>query len=188
MRYATVDSTVALMFALTINAAILILAAAAFNAHGNTGVADLDKAHLLLAPVLGSTLAPTLFAVALICCGLNSTVTATMAGQIVMEGFLHIRLSPWLRRLVTRGIAIVPAAVVTIAYGAGGAGKLLIFSQVLLSLQLPFAVIPLVLMTADRRKMGPLVAPVWLVAISAVIAVAIVALNLKLLFDFATSG
>jgi manganese transport protein len=176
------------MFALTINASILILAAAAFNATGNSEVADLDKAHALLSPVLGSVWAPTLFAIALLCCGLNSTVTATMAGQIVMEGFLRLRLPPYLRRLITRGIAIVPAAVVTIAYGESGAGKLLIFSQVLLSLQLPFAVIPLVMMTADRRKMGALTAPVWLVIAASVISVLIVGLNLKLLFDFATGG
>ncbi|MDJ1158936.1 Nramp family divalent metal transporter [Chelatococcus sp. SYSU_G07232] len=186
IRYATIDSTLALMFALTVNASILILAAAAFNRTGNTGVEELDKAHTLLAPLLGSALAPTLFAVALLCCGLNPTVTATMAGQIVMEGFLDIRLAPWLRRLVTRAVAIVPAAVVTIAYGESGTAKLLILSQVVLSLQLPFAVVPLVLFTADRRKMGPLVAPRWLTVLAALIAAVIIVLNVKLIIDFAT--
>jgi manganese transport protein len=186
VRYATIDSTAALMFALTINASILILAAAAFNKTGNTGVQELDKAHALLAPLLGSALAPTLFGVALLCCGLNSTVTATMAGQIVMEGFLDLRLPPWLRRLVTRLVAIVPAAVVTIYYGDSGTAKLLILSQVVLSLQLPFAIIPLVTMTASRDKMGAFVTPRWLTAIAAVIAVVIVVLNVKLLVDFVT--
>ena len=186
LRYATLDSTVALMFALTVNAAILILAAAAFNRSGNTSVDELDKAHLLLAPLLGSSLAPTLFAIALLCCGLTSTVTATMAGQIVMEGFLDIRLPPWLRRLVTRSVAIVPAIVVTLLYGAGGTGKLLILSQVVLSLQLPFAIIPLVALCASRAKMGDLRSPVWLTCVSAVIAATIVALNIKVIWDFAT--
>src|SRR5215216_199514 len=124
LRFATLDSTIALMFALTINASILILAAAAFHRSGNTGVEELEKAHTLLAPLLGSALAPTLFAIALLCCGLNSTVTATMSGQIVMEGFLDLKLPPWLRRLTTRAIAIVPAALVTIFYGENGTGKL----------------------------------------------------------------
>src|SRR5215213_7573697 len=149
LRFATLDSTVALMFALTINASILILAAAAFHRTGETGVEELEKAHTLLAPILGSTMAPTLFAIALLCCGLNSTVTATMSGQIVMEGFLDLKLPPWLRRLTTRAIAIVPAAGVTIAYGEGGTAKLLILSQVVLSLQLPFAVVPLVKLIVD---------------------------------------
>ena len=185
LRYATFDSTMALMGALLINASILILAAAAFNRSGNTGVEELEKAHTLLAPLLGSAIAPSLFAVALLCCGLNSTVTATMAGQIVMEGFLDIRLAPWLRRLVTRLVAIVPAAVVTIAYGPSGTAKLLILSQVILSLQLPFAVIPLVQLTASKGKMGGLVAPRWLTVLAGAIAAVIVALNLKLLVDAA---
>jgi manganese transport protein len=183
MRYATVDSTMALMFALTINASILILAAAAFHKSGNTGVEELDKAYGLLSPLLGSALAPTLFAIALLCCGLNSTVTATMAGQIVMEGFLDIRLAPWLRRLITRAVAIVPAAAVTIAYGQSGSAKLLILSQVILSLQLPFAVVPLLLIAASKPKMGALVAPPWLTAAAAAIAAVIVGLNMKLIVD-----
>ncbi|MFN3892718.1 MAG: Nramp family divalent metal transporter [Beijerinckiaceae bacterium] len=188
VRYATADSTIALMFALLINASILILAAAAFHRGGHTDVEELEKAHLLLSPLLGSALAPTLFAIALLCCGLNSTVTATMAGQIVMEGFLDIRLPPWLRRLVTRLAAIVPAAAVTLAYGESGTAKLLIFSQVILSLQLPFAIIPLVMLTASGRKMGSLRSPFWLTATAGVIAVIIVALNTKLIFDFITGG
>jgi manganese transport protein len=184
LRFATLDSTVALMFALTINASILILAAAAFHRTGETGVEELEKAHTLLAPVLGSTMAPTLFAIALLCCGLNSTVTATMAGQIVMEGFLDLKLPPWLRRLITRAIAIVPAAAVTIAYGESGTAKLLILSQVVLSLQLPFAVVPLVMMTASRAKMGALAAPRWLAGFAGLIAATIIALNVKLIVDF----
>jgi manganese transport protein len=183
VRYATIDSTAALMFALTINASILILAAAAFNKTGNTGVQELDKAHALLAPLLGSALAPTLFGIALLCCGLNSTVTATMAGQIVMEGFLDLRLPPWLRRLVTRLVAIVPAAVVTIYYGDSGTAKLLILSQVILGVQLPFAIIPLVAISASRTKMGELVAPRWLTALAGLIAAIIIALNIKLITD-----
>ncbi len=171
LKFATIDSTVALMLALTINAAILILAAAAFNQSGRTDVADLTQAHDLLSPLLGSAIAPTLFAVALLACGLNSTVTATLAGQAVMEGFINIRLKPWLRRLITRMIAIVPAAGVTIFAGEQATGKLLILSQVVLSLQLPFAIVPLVLFTAQRAKMGGLVAPRWLTILAAFIAI-----------------
>ena len=173
------------MFALTINASILILAAASFHATGRTDVADLGDAHLLLGPLLGSAMTPSLFAVALLCCGLNSTVTATLAGQAVMEGFLDIRLPPWMRRLVTRAIAIIPAAGVTILYGSAKTGELLILTQVVLSLQLSFAVVPLVMFTTNRTKMGAMVAPGWLAAVAVVIAAAIVALNLKLLWDFA---
>lgn len=186
IKLATIDSTIALMFALTINASILILAAATFNKTGQTDVAELGEVHKLLAPLLGAGIAPSLFAIALLCCGLNSTVTATLAGQIVMEGFLDIRLPPWARRLVTRGIAIVPAAVVTIWYGESGTAKLLIFSQVILSLQLSFAVVPLVMFTADRRKMGELVAPRWVTALAVITAAVIIFLNVKLLFDFVT--
>ncbi|QFU16691.1 Nramp family divalent metal transporter [Microvirga thermotolerans] len=184
LRYATLDSTLALMFALTINASLLILAAATFHKTGRTEIAEIGEAHTLLQPLLGAAIAPTLFGIALLCCGLNSTVTATMAGQIVMEGFIDFRLPPWMRRLITRGLAIIPAAAVTIAYGESGTAKLLILSQVILSLQLPFAVIPLVLLTASRPKMGALVAPRWLTAIAAVIATVIVVLNVKLLVDF----
>ncbi|HUR42756.1 MAG TPA: Nramp family divalent metal transporter [Aestuariivirga sp.] len=183
LKFATIDSTVALMFALLVNASILILAAATFHKTGRVEVAELGDAHAMLAPLLGSLLAPQLFAISLLCCGLNSTVTATMAGQIVMEGFLNIRLPAWLRRLITRLIAIGPAAAVTIYYGASGTGLLLILSQVILAFQLPFAIVPLVMFTRDRAKMGALVAPLWLTAISAVIAAIIIALNVKLLHD-----
>ena len=181
LRLATWDSTIALMFALTVNASILILAAATFHASGQTDVADIDRAHVLLEPVLGSALAPTLFGVALLCCGLNSTVTATMAGQIVMEGFIRLRLAAWARRLVTRLIAIVPAVAVILWLGAGELGRLLILSQVVLSFQLPFAIVPLVMFTASKAKMGPLVAPHWLTAVCALIAAVIIALNINLL-------
>ncbi|WP_176073542.1 Nramp family divalent metal transporter [Brucella intermedia] len=186
IRFATWDSTIALTFALLVNASILILAAASFNATGNTAVEDLDKAHALLNPLLGSALAPTLFAIALLCCGLNSTITATMAGQIVMEGFIDIRLKPWLRRAITRFVAIVPAAVVTIMYGSQGATELLILSQVVLSLQLPFAIIPLVMFTAEKKKMGSLVAPRWVTLLAAITAAIIIVLNMKLIYDFLT--
>jgi manganese transport protein len=180
---ATIDSTIALCLALTINASILILAAATFHRVGRTDIAELDQAHSFLAPLLGSTLAPSLFAVALLCCGLNSTITATLSGQIVMEGFLNWRIAPWLRRLVTRTIAIVPAVAVTLIAGEKGTGQLLILSQVVLSLQLPFAVVPLVMFTASRAKMGEYVAPRWLTALAALVAATIIALNAKLVFD-----
>jgi manganese transport protein len=188
INLATIDSTIALMFALTINAAILILAAATFNKAGQTGVSDLGEVHALIAPLLGSAMAPTLFGIALLCCGINSTVTATLSGQIVMEGFLDIRLAPWARRLITRGIAIVPAAVITIWYGEAGTAKLLILSQVVLSLQLPFAIVPLVIFTADRSKMGALAAPRWVTSLAVVTALFVIALNVKLLADFAQGG
>ena len=184
LKFATIDSTVALCFALLINASILILAAASFHATGQTEVAELGDAHQLLGPLLGSGIAPSLFAIALLACGLNSTVTATLAGQAVMEGFLQIRLPPWLRRLITRAIAIIPAAGVTLYYGSAGTGRLLILTQVILSLQLSFAVVPLVMFTANRAKMGALAAPRWLVALAILIAVVIIALNAKLLWDF----
>jgi manganese transport protein len=184
IKLATIDSTIALCLALTINASILILAAATFNKAGKTDVAELDQAHALLSPMLGSTLAPTLFGIALLSCGLNSTVTATLSGQIVMEGFINIRIAPWLRRLVTRAIAIVPAAIVTIWYGEKGTAQLLILSQVVLSLQLPFAIVPLVMFTASKAKMGTFVAPRWLSFFAGVIAAVVIALNVKLLIDF----
>jgi len=184
LTFATLDSTIALMFALSINASILILAAATFNASGNTDVAELGQAHTLLSPLLGLAIAPTLFGIALLACGINSTVTATLAGQIVMEGFLNIRLPPWMRRLITRAIAIIPAAAVTIWFGEKGTGELLILTQVVLSLQLSFAVFPLVMFTADKKKMGEMVAPMWLVVLASIVAVVIAGLNVKLLVDF----
>jgi manganese transport protein len=187
IKLATIDSTIALMFALTINASILILAASTFHQAGQTNVTELEEVHSFLSPLLGSAFAPTLFAIALLCCGLNSTVTATLSGQIVMEGFLDIRLPPYLRRLVTRAIAIIPAAIVTIWYGSEGSAQLLILSQVILSLQLPFAIVPLVMFTSDKSKMGALIAPRWLTALAAVTAIIVISLNLKLLWDFTSA-
>lgn len=184
LKFMTIDSTVALMFALLVNASILILAAAAFSQTGHAAVAELDEAHGLLEGLLGSAMAPALFGLALLCCGLNSTVTATMAGQIVMEGFITIRMKAWARRLLTRAIAIIPAIFVTVLYGEGQTGKLLILSQVVLSLQLPFAVVPLVMFTASKAKMGAMTAPRWLTALAVLVAAIIIALNVKLLIDF----
>ncbi len=184
IKFATIDSTTALMFALFINAAILIVSAATFFASGQHEVAEIQDAYKLLTPTLGVGLASTLFAVALLASGQNSTLTGTLAGQIVMEGFLNIRLRPWLRRLITRLIAIIPAVIVTMIYGESGSAKLLVISQVILSLQLSFAVIPLVLFTSDRRKMGEFVNPPWIKILAWLTAGAIVVLNLKFLWDF----
>jgi manganese transport protein len=183
LRWAVTDSTIALMLALFINASILILAAAVFHASGRTDVQEIEQAHELLAPMLGVGLASTLFAVALLASGINSTVTATLAGQIVMEGFLRLRIAPWARRLLTRGIAIVPVVIVTAIYGEQGTARLLVLSQVVLSMQLPFAVIPLVMFVGDKARMGKLVAPRWLLTLAWVIAAVIVVLNVKLLAE-----
>src|SRR6266498_2678776 len=183
IKFATIDSTVALLFAFFINAAILITAAAAFYGTEHAGVADINDAYMLLTPVLGATFASTLFAVALLASGQNSTLTGTLAGQIVMEGFLNIRLRPWLRRLITRLIAIVPAVLVTAIYGAKGTSDLLVFSQVVLSLQLSFAVIPLVLFTSDRKKMGQFANSFGIKLLAWATAGLIVYLNVKYLFD-----
>jgi manganese transport protein len=182
VRYAFIDSTIALSFALFINAAILIVSAAAFHTRGRTDVAEIQDAYQLLTPLLGAG-ASAVFALALLASGLNSTVTGTLAGQIVMEGFLNIRLRPWLRRLITRGIAIVPAAATAILYGEHGTAKLLVLSQVVLSLQLSFAVFPLVRFTSERAKMGEFVNPVWLKALAYLVAAVIAALNAWLLFQ-----
>jgi manganese transport protein len=181
IRFATLDSTVALLFAFFINAAILILAAATFHRSGHPEVAEIGDAYRLLTPLLGTTIASTLFAVALLASGQNSTITGTLAGQIVMEGFLDIRLPAWLRRLITRLIAIIPAVIVTALYGEHGAGSLLILSQVILSLQLSFAVVPLVRFTGQRRKMGQFVNSPLLSAVAWAVAVVIVGLNAWLL-------
>jgi manganese transport protein len=183
IKWATTDSTIALMLALFINAAILIVAAATFHASGRTEVAEIGQAHELLSPLLGLGIASTLFAVALLASGLNSTVTATLAGQIVMEGFLHIRLPNWARRLITRGIAIIPVVIVTAIYGDRGTAQLLVLSQVILSMQLPFAVIPLVRFVSDRRKMGQFAIPLGVSVVAWIVAGVIVALNVKLLFE-----
>ena len=188
LRFASIDSGMALMFALLVNASILILAAATFHKTGRTGVAELGEAHSLLQPLLGASVAPSLFAIALLCCGLNSTVTATLSGQAVMEGFLDLKMAPWARRLVTRAVAIVPAAAVTVIYGESETAKLLILSQVILSFQLPFAVVPLIMFTANKAKMGALVAPRWLTILAAVVAAIIIVLNIKLLIDTATGA
>jgi manganese transport protein len=188
LRFASIDSGMALMFALLVNASILILAAATFHKTGRTGVAELGEAHSLLQPLLGASVAPSLFAIALLCCGLNSTVTATLSGQAVMEGFLDLKMAPWARRLVTRAVAIVPAAAVTVIYGESETAKLLILSQVILSFQLPFAVVPLIMFTANKAKMGALVAPRWLTILAAVVAALIIVLNIKLLIDTATGA
>ena len=182
--FATLDSTVALMFALFINASILIVAAATFHTQGRTDIAEIQDAHRLLSPMLGVSVASALFALALLASGQNSTLTGTLAGQIVMEGFLNLRLRPWMRRLITRLIAIVPAIVCTVLYGESGAARLLILSQVVLSLQLSFAVIPLVIFTSDRKKMGRFVSPPWLRNLAWITAGIIVLLNAKYLMDF----
>ena len=183
IRFATIDSTIALSLALLINSAILITAAATFHTTGNTEVAEIQDAYQLMAPLLGSQLAAKLFAIALLLCGISATVTATLSGQVVMEGFLRFRLPPVTRRLVTRLIAIVPAVVVTWIYGTSGTAQLLILSQVILSIQLPFAVIPLLMFASDRGRLGGLATPGWQLVLGWACAAVIVALNLKLLYD-----
>ena len=183
IRYATMDSTIALFIALFINAAILILSAAAFHSAGMHDVAEIGDAYHLLAPLLGTTAASILFGVALLASGQNSTLTGTLAGQIVMEGFLNFRMKPWLRRLITRLIAIIPAVIVTALYGEKGTADLLILSQVILSLQLSFAVVPLVQFTSDKRKMGEFANPLWLKILAWTVAVLIMGLNAYLLFQ-----
>jgi manganese transport protein len=177
VRFAFIDSTLALTAALFINAAILIVAAATFHRTGNTQVAEIQDAHRLLTPLLGVTGASSVFALALLASGQNSTLTGTLAGQIVMEGFLNLRIRPWLRRLITRAIAVVPAAVVAIFFGDSGAARLLVLSQVLLSVQLSFAVFPLVRFTSDRVKMGAFVNSRPLTVLAYGVAVTIAALN-----------
>ncbi len=183
VRFAFLDSTIALSFALFINAAILIVAAATFHTSGNTEVAEIQDAHKLLTPLLGVAGASAVFALALLASGQNSTLTGTLAGQIVMEGFLNLRIRPWLRRLITRAIAIVPAAIVAVLYGESGTARLLILSQVILSLQLSFAVFPLVRFTSDREKMGEFVNSIALRVAAYVVAGIIASLNLWLLFQ-----
>ncbi len=190
IKFSVLDSTIALMLALFINAAILIVSAATFHQTGNHDVAEIQDAYKLLSPTLGVTIAGTIFAVALLASGQNSTLTGTLAGQIVMEGFLNIRLRPWLRRLITRVIAILPAVICTALYANDPAkqwksiGDLLVFSQVVLSLQLSFAVVPLILFTNDRRKMGEFVNPLWLKLLAWFAAAIIIVLNAKYLADW----
>ena len=183
LRFAVADSNFALATAFFINAAILIIAAAAFHQNGRTDVAEIQDAHHLLGPLLGAPAAGIVFALALLAAGQNSSVTATLAGQVVMEGFLDLRMPVWLRRLITRAIAIVPAIVVTAMSGEKGLAHLLILSQVILSLQLPFAVIPLVAITRSRAKMGALASPAWLTGLAGIVAAVILAANVKMLLD-----
>ena len=186
LKMATIDSTVSLGLAFFINAAILVLAAATFHVAGRTEVAEIEEAHQLLAPMLGVGAASAVFAIALLASGQNSTVTGTLAGQIVMEGFLDLRLPMWLRRLITRGLAIIPAVIGVAIAGDSGATQLLVLSQVVLSLQLPFAVLPLVAFTGSRPVMGDMAAPRWLLVIAWFIAAVIVALNGWMLWGMAT--
>lgn len=183
MRYNFLDSVIALNLAFFINAAILVMAAASFHRHGMTQVAEIQDAYHTLSPLLGIPFASVLFALALLCSGQNSTLTGTLAGQIVMEGFLNIRLAPWLRRLVTRLVAIVPAIIAVAFYGTSGTAKLLIFSQVILSLQLSFAVVPLVQFTSDRTKMGEFANPRWVKVLAWLVTGIIVVLNAYLLIQ-----
>jgi len=183
IQFASIDSAFALMFALFINAAILIMAAATFHGTGHQDVAEIGDAYQLLSPLLGTTAASVLFAVALLCSGQNATLTGTLAGQIVMEGFVNLRLRPWLRRLITRLLAIVPAIIVIALYGDRGTGPLIILSQVILSLQLPFAVFPLVAFTSDAGKMGRFVTPRWLQVLAWTIAGIILVLNVWLVYQ-----
>ncbi|PTX98147.1 divalent metal cation transporter [Spartobacteria bacterium LR76] len=183
IRFATIDSTAALMFALFINGGILVLAAAAFHFSGHNDVAEIQDAYQLLSPTLGVGVASTLFAVALLASGQNATLTGTLAGQIVMEGFLNFRLKPWLRRLITRAIAIVPAVVVIGMYGESSTTSLLIASQVVLSMQLGFAVWPLMRFTGEKAKMGEFANPLWIKLLGWSTALIIIVLNVKLLFD-----
>lgn len=186
LKMATIDSTVSLGLAFFINAAILVLAAATFHVAGRTEVAEIEEAHQLLAPMLGVGAASAVFAIALLASGQNSTVTGTLAGQIVMEGFLELRLPMWLRRMITRGLAIIPAVAGVLIAGDSGATQLLVLSQVVLSLQLPFAVLPLVAFTGSRRLMGSMAAPRWLIALAWGIAAVIVLLNGWMLWGLMT--
>ncbi len=187
-RFNLIDSVVALNAAFFVNAAILVLAAAAFHTTGHSDVAALETAHSLLAPLLGSTVAPIAFAIALLAAGQSSTITGTLAGQIVMEGFVQIRLRPWLRRLLTRSLAIIPAVCVIVWKGDGAVDPLLVLSQVILSLQLSFAIVPLIHFTSDRRKMGDFATPKWAKVLAWIVAAVIISLNLKLVFETILEG
>ncbi len=182
VKFATIDSTIALGFAFFINASILVMGAAVFHKRGMTEIAEIDQAYQLLSPVMGASLASILFASALLCSGQNSTLTGTLAGQIVMEGFLNFRLPAWLRRMITRAIAIVPAVIVIGWMGEGQVTNLLVLSQVVLSFQLPFAVVPLVLFTSDKKKMGEFANPPWAIAVGWTMAAIIILLNALLIY------
>ena len=188
IKWATANSTIALMLALFVNAAILIVSATAFHGTGHQDVADIGQAFELLSPLLGLSIASVLFAIALLASGVNSTVTATLAGQIVMEGFLRLRVPHWARRLLTRGLAIIPVLITIALYGERGAANLLVFSQVILSIQLPFAAIPLVHFVSSKKKMGNLAIGPWLSAIAWIVTAIILILNFKLLYDTFTGA
>jgi len=181
VRHATLDTVISLGGAMLINSAILILAASVFHTRGRTDVAEIQDAHRLLSPLLGSMGASAVFAVALLAAGQSATITGTLSGQIVMEGFVRIRMRPWLRRMLTRGLAIIPALFVTMYAGERGTGDLLIASQVILSLQLPFAVLPLLLLTSNEKRMGTLVCPAWMRWLGWLSAIVIIALNVILI-------
>ena len=183
IKFNLIDTNIALNIALFVNAAILILAAAAFFSSGHNEVSDIQDAHKLLNDILGSRVAPVLFAIALIAAGQSSTLTGTLSGQIVMEGYLNLRIQPWLRRLITRLIAIVPALIVIYVFGEGATTQLLILSQVILSLQLGFAVIPLIHLTSDKKKMGQFANKIWLQIVAWMVAILIILLNAKLIID-----
>lgn len=188
IRFATIDSTLALSLALLVNAAILIVAASTFHASGRTDVAEIEQAHALLAPLLGASLASVAFAFALLASGHNASITATLAGQVVMEGFVNLRMRPWARRLLTRALAIGPAVAAVISFGDQGTTKLLVLSQVVLSLQLPFAMVPLIWFAGRRELMGPFVIGPRLKLVVGLMAAIIIALNLLLLRDFFMGG
>ncbi|HEU4715236.1 MAG TPA: Nramp family divalent metal transporter [Candidatus Saccharimonadales bacterium] len=181
IKFATIDSSVALTIALFVNASILILAAATFLTTGHNEVAEIDQAYQLLAPLLGVGIASVLFAVALLASGQNSTITATLAGQIILEGFMNIKIKPWLRRLLTRSLAIIPAVIIAVMFQGSGLSRLLIFSQIVLSLQLPFAILPLVYLTSSKKHMGDFANKLWLKIVVGLIAAVIVALNVWLI-------
>jgi manganese transport protein len=187
VRLSTADSAIALTLAMFVNAAILIVAAATFHAAGRTDVVEIGAAYHLLTPMLGTGAASLLFGIALLASGQNSTITGALAGQVVMEGFTNLQLAPWMRRTITRAIAIVPAALVAVIFGEAGTARLLVLSQVVLSLQLPFAVVPLVRLTSDRSRMGNLVNPLWLRGTAYAITTTIIALNATLLVQLAGS-
>jgi manganese transport protein len=187
IKFATADIIIALFFAFLVNAAILIVSSAVFHERGQVQVAEIQDAHRLLSPMLGSAIASTLFALALLASGQSSTITATMAGQIVMEGFLHWRMKPWARRLVTRSAAIVPAMLVAAYYGESGVARLLVLSQVILSLQLPFAIMPLIRYTSRRNQMGVFANPRWMTLGASLVALLIITLNLLMLFNLGRS-
>jgi len=183
IKFSTIDTVIALTFAFFVNAAILIVSASVFHFSGNSDVADIDVAYELLTPLLGTSVASLVFALALLASGQNSTLTGTLTGQIIMEGFLNLKMVAWLRRIITRLLAIVPALAVILFFQDFGVGKLLILSQVILSLQLPFAIVPLVMFTSNRERMGEFTNALWLKIVAYVITVSIVVLNVWLIYN-----